>query len=112
MDENIDIYGDLDVDEIYQEKNKERENAKIAELEAEIKKNSEDIISLKKDNERLNKKVKIMEVNFNNLFDVVKNEISRKDNQIDALRKEYVFFNFRGRIKGDTILIFISEKTI
>lgn len=112
MDENLDIYGDLDVDEIYQEKNKERENAKIAELEAEIKKNSEDIFSLKRDNERLNKKVKIMEVNFNNLFEVVKNEISRKDSQIDALRKEYVFFIFRGRIKGDTILIFISGETI
>lgn len=88
MDENLDIYGDIDVDEIYQEKNKERENARITELENEIKKNTDDIAKLKKDNERLNKKVKIMETNFNNLFDVVKSELNRKDSQIDALRKE------------------------
>lgn len=87
VEENLDIYEDLDVDEIYQEKNKERENAKILELENEIKKNSDDIEKLKKDNERLQKKVKIMEINFNNLFDVVRTEITRKDNQIDALRK-------------------------
>lgn len=86
--DDLDIYGDLDVDEIYVEKNKERENARINELESEVRKHRDDIEKLKKDNERLNKKVKIMETNFNNLFDVVKSEISRKNAQIHALRKE------------------------
>ncbi|KAL5288503.1 hypothetical protein ACFFRR_008996 [Megaselia abdita] len=103
MDENVDIYGDLDVDEIYQEKNKERENARIAELESEIKKNSLDIEKLKKDNERLNKKVKIMETNFNNLLDVVKKEISRKDNQIDSLRKEKDNLIFRRKTGQENV---------
>ena len=85
---DLDIYGDLDVDELYAEKNKERENVKITALESEIQKNRDDIDKLKKENERLNKKVKIMETNFNNLLETVRNEIKRKDALIDSLRKE------------------------
>ncbi|TDG43296.1 hypothetical protein AWZ03_010268 [Drosophila navojoa] len=84
LDEELDIYDDLD-------QFQEAETKKCKELEAwEAKYNAArlEIESLQAEKKTLAKKIRTMEVNFQNLLDTAKAEIKRKDAQIIQLRKE------------------------
>lgn len=47
-----------------------------------------EIEALKAENKALGKKIKVMEVNLQNLLDTAKAEMKRKETLIDQLRKE------------------------
>ncbi|EDW04852.1 GH17546 [Drosophila grimshawi] len=84
MDDELDIYDDLDDFQ-------EAENKKSKELEAwqtKFEAIQLEIANLQAENKTLAKKIKTMEVNFQNLLDTAKAEIKRKDAQITQLRKE------------------------
>ncbi|XP_030554597.1 restin homolog isoform X2 [Drosophila novamexicana] len=84
LSDELDIYDDLD-------EFQEAENKKSKELEAcEAKYDAAqlEIANLQAQNKALAKKIKTMEVNFQNLLDTAKAEIKRKDAQITQLRKE------------------------
>ncbi|XP_017868386.1 PREDICTED: uncharacterized protein LOC108617184 [Drosophila arizonae] len=84
LQEELDIYDDLD-------QFQEAETKKCKELEAwEAKYDAAklEIESLQAEKKALAKKIRTMEVNFQNLLDTAKAEIKRKDAQITQLRKE------------------------
>ncbi|XP_064536501.1 nipped-B-like protein B [Drosophila montana] len=84
LSDELDIYDDLD-------EFQEAENKKSKELEAcEAKYDAAqlEIANLQAQNKALAKKIKTMEVNFQNLLDTAKAEIKRKDAQITQLRRE------------------------
>ncbi|KAL7735844.1 hypothetical protein ACLKA6_017843 [Drosophila palustris] len=84
MGDDLDIYNDLDeFQETEQQKSKELEEWEKKFANAQVEINNYQAL-----NKALAKKIKTMEVNFQNLLDTAKAEIKRKDTLIAHLRKE------------------------
>ncbi|KAM8711151.1 hypothetical protein ACLKA7_000307 [Drosophila subpalustris] len=84
MGDDLDIYNDLDeFQETEQQKSKELEEWEKKFANAQVEINNYQAL-----NKALAKKIKTMEVNFQNLLDTAKAEIKRKDTLIAQLRKE------------------------
>ncbi|ALC42134.1 FLASH [Drosophila busckii] len=84
MDEELDIYDDLDDFQEAEEKKSKELLAWKNRLDAAQLENN----NLQTQIKSLEKKIKIMEVNFQNLLDTGRSEIKRKDQLITQLRKE------------------------
>ncbi|XP_015040077.2 titin isoform X2 [Drosophila pseudoobscura] len=95
-----DIYGDLDDFQNAEEK----KSKELQAWENKCKSAQAEIECLKVENKALNKKIKAMEVNLQNLMDTAKSEIKRKESMITQLRKEkddICFRRKRGRADED-----------
>ncbi|XP_017040793.1 muscle M-line assembly protein unc-89 [Drosophila ficusphila] len=80
----LDIYDDLDdFQEAEDQKTKE-----LQEWEAKYERAQAEIQELKTENKALGKKIKVMEVNLQNLLDTAKAEVKRKEALIAQLRNE------------------------
>ncbi|XP_017092662.2 microtubule-associated protein futsch [Drosophila bipectinata] len=83
-DDDLDIYEDL---EDFQ-KAEDKKSEQLRAWEEKYKSAIAEIESLKAENKALGKKIKVMEVNLQNLLDTAKAEVKRKETLIDQLRKE------------------------
>ncbi|XP_060652821.1 LOW QUALITY PROTEIN: microtubule-associated protein futsch [Drosophila nasuta] len=84
MCDELDIYDDLDdFQKVEDEKSKELQAWETKYANAQV-----EISIYQMQNKALEKKIKTMEVNFQNLLDTAKAEIKRKDTMITQLRKE------------------------
>ncbi|XP_033253622.1 uncharacterized protein LOC117193012 [Drosophila miranda] len=99
-DDELNIYGDLDDFQNAEEK----KSKELQAWENKCKSAQAEIECLKVENKTLNKKIKAMEVNLQNLMDTAKSEIKRKESMITQLRKEkddICFRRKRGRADED-----------
>ncbi|XP_062127388.1 microtubule-associated protein futsch isoform X1 [Drosophila sulfurigaster albostrigata] len=84
MCDELDIYDDLDdFQKVEDEKSKELQAWETKYANAQV-----EISNYQMQNKALEKKIRTMEVNFQNLLDTAKAEIKRKDTMITQLRKE------------------------
>ncbi|EDV36452.1 uncharacterized protein Dana_GF11946, isoform A [Drosophila ananassae] len=83
-DDDLDIYEDL---EDFQ-KAEDKKSEQLLAWEEKHKSATVEIEALKAENKALGKKIKVMEVNLQNLLDTAKAEMKRKEALIDQLRKE------------------------
>ncbi|KAH8325150.1 hypothetical protein KR074_003398 [Drosophila pseudoananassae] len=83
-DDDLDIYEDLEDFQKVEDKKSEQLRA----WEEKYKSAMAEVESLKAENKALGKKIKVMEVNLQNLLDTAKAEVKRKETLIDQLRKE------------------------
>ncbi|XP_041448091.1 enolase-phosphatase E1 [Drosophila obscura] len=99
-DDDLNIYGDLDDFQNAEEK----KSKELQAWETQCKGAQAEIECLKVENKALNKKIRAMEVNLQNLMDTAKAEIKRKESLITQLRKEkddLCFRRKRGRADED-----------
>ncbi|KAH8418565.1 hypothetical protein KR222_002219 [Zaprionus bogoriensis] len=84
LGEELDIYDDLDDFQAAEDK----KSKELQAWESKYESAQVEAATLREQNKALEKKLRIMEVNFQNLLDTAKAEIKRKDTLITQLRKE------------------------
>ncbi|XP_075165146.1 FLICE-associated huge protein isoform X2 [Haematobia irritans] len=105
MDDDLDIYQDLDeFQEQQEQKSKELQN-----VEDKYQQSLETIRKLEEENKTLRKKIQRIELSFQSLLDTARSEIKRKDAEIERLRKEKDDICFRRKFATRTNDSHITE---
>ncbi|XP_023299689.2 uncharacterized protein LOC111682010 [Lucilia cuprina] len=93
MDE-LDLYDDLDE---FQEQ-QEKKSKELQAVEDKYQESLKTIEELQEENKKLKKNIQRIELGFQSLLDTARNEIRRKDKEIERLRKEKDDICFRRKI--------------